>query len=356
MGVYKRGNHWWIDVSFGGVRIRETVGRVGEITKGMAKKAYHARKGELVQGRFSLINRKKTIPFKKLAQRYSEHAKANKRSWERDVYSINVFLKHFEGKRICDISQIHIEKYKIERKKEVKASTVNRELDTLRRMLNLAVEWGLMSSNPVSKVKRFKISNGSLRVLTEVEFRKLFENASFHLKPILITAINTGMRKGELLQLKWDHVNLESDFIVVVDSKNYESRSIPINTALDEVLTSLRMESTSEFVFTYEGKPIQSIKTSFKSAVRRSGIKPCRFHDLRHTFASRLVMAGVDISTVKELLGHKDIRMTMRYSHPTPEHKKEAVEKLKLSQNCHNPVTRAKPYVNITNEFSKLAG
>jgi site-specific recombinase XerD len=92
-----------------------------------------------------------------------------------------------------------------------------------------------------------------------------------------------------------------------------------------------------------------------KSAVKNSGIKVCRFHDLRHTFASGLVMRGVDISTVKELLGHKDIRMTMRYSHPTPEHKKEAVEKLELSQNCHNSVTIINADSRNTNEYSELA-
>lgn len=150
---------------------------------------------------------------------------------------------------------------------------------------------------------------------------------SDHLKPILIVAISTGMRKGEILQLKWSDIDFAEDYIVVRDSKNYESRVIPMNNNLKQELIKLREDNgDGKYLFSYhDGKPIEYVYRSFGTALKRSGIKKCTFHSLRHTFATRAVMAGVDIVTVQELLGHKTIAMTKRYSHPTPEHKKKAV-------------------------------
>jgi len=132
------------------------------------------------------------------------------------------------------------------------------------------------------------------------------------------------MRLGELLNLKWNDTNLNNGHILVRDSKNYDNRTIPINATLLKTLSDLKKHSKSDYVF--EGR--KTIKRAWTNALKRSGIAHCRFHDLRHSFASRLVMARVDLVTVSELLGHKDITMTKRYSHPTPEHKIHAVESL----------------------------
>jgi integrase len=125
---------------------------------------------------------------------------------------------------------------------------------------------------------------------------------------------------------------LEAGYIYIRETKNNESRPIAINATLMDTLLKLKKDSSSEYVFTtHDGKPYTSNtawERAWMTALRRSGIDRCRFHDLRHSFASRLVMAGVDISTVQELMGHKDINMTKRYSHPTPQHKKQAVERL----------------------------
>jgi integrase len=162
---------------------------------------------------------------------------------------------------------------------------------------------------------------------------KLYNASSDFLKPILIFAFNTGARQAEILKLNWEDINLNQGYINLRDTKNNESRIIPINEALKTTIKSLQKNNDNDTVFVYKNSnPVKSVKTAFYSALRRSRIDKCRFHDLRHTFATRLVMAGVDIVTVKELLGHKDISMTMRYSHPTPQHKKEAVEKLKFNE------------------------
>ena len=113
-------------------------------------------------------------------------------------------------------------------------------------------------------------------------------------------------------------------------SKNFDFRVIPINETLKSALNELHETSSNDFVFNYQGRPVKEATRSFDTALKKSGIPKCRFHDLRHTFATRLVMNGVDLVTVQELLGHKSIIMTMRYSHPTPEHKKKAVELISI--------------------------
>ena len=124
--------------------------------------------------------------------------------------------------------------------------------------------------------------------------------------------------------MKWEDVSFTNSHLTVRDSKNYESRYIPLHPELKEAYQDLKNQSESEYVF--NGRT--TIKRQWQKALKESGIIHCRFHDLRHTFASSLVMNGVDIDTVAELMGHKDLSMTKRYSHPSPQHKKQAINKL----------------------------
>ena len=136
-------------------------------------------------------------------------------------------------------------------------------------------------------------------------------------------------RRGEILGLKWEQVDLRHSFILLDTSKNGERREIPINTTLEYLFKEMPHSVESVFVFAgKKGKPLTDIKKSFHVALKNAGILDFRFHDLRHTFASHLVMAGVDLTSVKELLGHKDIKMTLRYSHLAPGHKRKAVQVL----------------------------
>jgi integrase len=132
------------------------------------------------------------------------------------------------------------------------------------------------------------------------------------------------MRKGELLGLRWDQVNFEQGIISLLDTKNHERRDIPMNETAKDTLQGI--ERKGEHVFPNgEGQTFANVRKSFDTAVRKSGITDFRFHDLRHTFASNLVMEGIDIMTVKELMGHKDLTMTLRYAHLAPNHKTRAV-------------------------------
>ena len=168
-----------------------------------------------------------------------------------------------------------------------------------------------------------------MRFLMPEEIRTLLSNCADHLKPIVTVALNTGMRKGELLSLKWDQVNLDQGIISLLDTKNHERRDLLMNEAVKSTLRALKAQRSGEYVFCNGyGESFGEVKRSFGTALRKSGIEDFRFHDLRHTFASNLVMEGVDLMTVKELLGHKSLEMTMRYSHLAPSHKMRAINVL----------------------------
>lgn len=182
----------------------------------------------------------------------------------------------------------------------------------------------------IRKVKLLPENNRRLRYLSIEESQRLVDSCDNHLRPIVITALNTGMRKDEILGLKWDNVDLKAGFILLNQNqtKNSERKEIPINQTLRETLQSVPKQDNILFVFynPLTGTRYDDIKRSFNSALKRVDIRDFRFHDLRHTFASHLVMAGIDLTTVKELMGHKDFKMTLRYAHLAPSHKVKAVD------------------------------
>mgnify|MGYP001594153268 CR=1 FL=1 len=219
------------------------------------------------------------------------------------------------------------------RKKKQSQPPSTGELGCLRHMFNMAIKWKKAQGNPVREVKFLKEPKEKDRILMEEEEVRLLEavrtgHKSKHLEAIIVTALNTGMRKGEILNLKWSNVDLKNRVITVEKTKNDEIRKIPMNQKLTDTLEGGKKVSKGEYVFSENGKPYRDVKTGWWTALENAKIENFTFHGLRHTFGSRLGMAGVDIRTIRELMGHKDIKMTMRHSHPTPEHKKRAVEVL----------------------------
>ena len=256
----------------------------------------------------------------------------------RDECSLKHLSKTFDGKMLSEINPILIERYKKTRREEgAEPATINRELGCLRHMFNMAIAWGKAQNYPFgfgkNKVKFLKEPKEKERILTEEEEDRLLETVRTspkekHLESIIITALNTGMRKAEILDLKWSNVDFKNGVILVEGTKNGEVRKIPMNQKLTAALESGKKTSKGDYVFSDNGKPYGDVKTGWWTALKKAGIENFRFHDLRHTFGSRLGMKGTDIKTIAELMGHKDIKMTQRYSHPTPEHKKRAVEML----------------------------
>ncbi|HNR69718.1 MAG TPA: tyrosine-type recombinase/integrase [bacterium] len=314
---------YWIDYVADGKRIREST---GTHNKKLAEQCLQSRLGDIVQGKFKVENRKPGPLFADFLETYLQWAKQNKRSWERDQYSIQNLKPFFGNRRLNAIHSFHVESYRVQRKEFVKPATINREVALLKRILNLAVEWGVLASNPISNFKMYKESIGVTTFLSEEEAQRLIAACRGTFQWIVITALHTGMRKNEILTLCWSQVDLKKNFLTLTRTKNGEIRYIPLDRTLRKLFAEIPRRS--EFVFAKEnGKPYSWIGRAWKNALAEAGVN-CRFHDLRHTFASHLAMKSVDLYTIKELLGHKSMKMVQRYAHLSDEHKRRAIEAL----------------------------
>jgi len=339
MGVFKKGNRWYIDYYLpDGKRRREVVTIPGvdpaRVTRRDAERALSIRKAEIAQGKFDIAKTHKPVLFDKLMAEYLEWARINHKAYERDVMASKPLLAFFGGKPAHQISLWLVEKYKAHRRgKGRKPETINKELSILRRVFNLACEWKRIGTNPIKGMKLLPVPNYLPRILKDSEFEALYRSAPSHFKPVLLCAYLTGMRRGELRLLKWEDVDLENGYIYVQETKNNDSRAIPVCDVLLDTLKDLKRNSRSEYVFTTpEGEPYAS-KTAWRTAwhntLKKAGIGKLRFHDLRHTFVSNLIVEEKeDYATVMALSGHKDITVLKRYSHTRESAKREAVSKL----------------------------
>ena len=326
MAVYKKGNKWYIDYYVDGRRRRECIGP----SKRQAELVLKKRKVEIAENKFLNIRRFDRIRFKEMSFEYLEiHAKPNKRSYSRDQTIIKHLDEFFEDKYLHEITAVDIEKYKLYRLRQVSKSTVNRELACLKHIFKKANEWGKTDQNPSEKIRRFKTVPPRIRYLETEEIEALCNACPSYLKPIILTAVNTGMRKAKLLNLEWKDLDFHNKLIYLSNTKGAEKREIPMNNLVYTTLLSTRKKPNSRYVFCHKnGRPYRDVRASLDKAARKARIERVRFHDLRHTFASQLVMAGIDLKTIQELLGHKTIEMTLRYAHLSPDHKRAAVEVL----------------------------
>lgn len=342
-GIYKRGNIWWI--RYAGLDGKIIYESSGSKSFKDAEALLIKRKAEIKAGKQPEVKRIANHTFKELATEYKEWAK-RQRSYKSKEGFINQLVDYFGNLPLRRFNTLLIEKFQTERlNKGNKPATVNRLIATLKHMLHKAVDWNMLEEETLKMVRRVKLleeNNKRLRYLSKEECQAIINASDPHLKPIVITALNTGMRKSEILNLKWDQVDLKHGFILLDKTKNGERREIPINETLKQTLQGIMRRLDVPYVFfdPKTGKPYKDVKRSFQTALKRAKIKDFRFHDLRHTFASHLVMAGVDLTTVKELLGHKDIKMTLRYAHLAPAHKVKAVNILDSTLNHKTNYTK----------------
>lgn len=327
MGIYLKHGNYYIDYYVEGRRVREKVGT----SKRQAEQVLAVRRGEILQGRFKLADHQPSPRFAEFADQYMEFSKSNKRSWRRDHVSLKVLTPFFGTRRLKEITPWLIERYKTERKPLVAPASVNLELACLKHMFSMAIQWGKVDSNPVKRVKFMRLDNQVERILTAEEEVRLLEHASDRLKPIVLLALNTGMRLGEIIGLTWEQVDWARGAVTLTRTKSGKSRSIPMNRAARAVLDPLRGDGTPTGpVFGKPNSVLAQTRRDFDQVRLAAKLEGLRFHDLRHTFATRLVTRGVDIVTVSKLLGHSTILMTMRYSHPAPEDFRRAVGKLEI--------------------------
>jgi len=289
-----------------------------------AEEMLEARKTDIKRGEFRLPGKRK-IKFEEFAEEYMEYAKVNKRSWDRDEAILKHLVPHFKGMSLSKINPKHVEEYKQNRLEQVKPATVNRELNLFKFMFSLAERWKYANANPVKEVKFLQESQYVMRILNEEEIRRLIEVASDRLRPVIILALNTAMRKSEILYLRWTDIDFAGCYIYLKKTKSNVMRKIPMNSIVSSSLKKMKRKNDFVFPGLGEKERFSNIFYSFKQACKKAGIKDMRFHDLRHTAATLMITGGSDLVTVSQLLGHSDIKMTMRYAHPTPENKRNAV-------------------------------
>jgi len=351
MALFKKRDKWYIDYRYQRRRIRECIGT----NKRQAKHALDARKGEIVQGRFKLQEVKSSPLFEEFAKEFLEWAKANCRAWESHHASrLKPLRASFQGKRLHEITAWLIEKHKAHRLQQatqrpraskrtadqvnpqppqyVKPATVNNELKVLSSLLTKAVEWGRLTEHPMKggKVKKLRESNTTERELTDEEEERLLNASPPWLQDLIAIAVDTGLRRGELVALSWDRVDLAGREVRLIQTKNGKERRVPLTARAHAVLARLRRTRAEEHgpFPSGPGKRPYILVSAYRRARTKAGLCDVRFHDLRHTFATRLVRAGVDLITVARLLGHSDLRMVQRYAHPGAADARRAVHAL----------------------------
>lgn len=366
---------YYIFYRLNGKQVNYKLGSHPELTPQQARDLAKAKLGEVANGVDVQAEKKEAKRQNELAKntilsKYLENQylpwliTRNAKTASRIIKTIETGFPELLEKQLSTIYAWDIEKWRnAKAKTDMSASTINGYVNTLKGAMSRAVEWGCIESHDLHKVKSLKVDNTVVRYLSTEEEKQLFdalrnrddkvkleresgnlhrhkrhypllpELRDFHycdyLEPLVILAVNTGMRRGELFTLEWTNVNLEKEFLTITsgNSKSGKGRHIPLNVKAKQTLVNLLDDTNSQgYVFkNTEGEPLKDIKKAWGNLLKEAQIDDFRFHDLRHHFASKLVMAGVDLNTVRELMGHSDLKMTLRYAHLAPEHKAAAV-------------------------------
>ncbi len=363
--IYKRGKQWCIDIRVKGRRIRRKVGT----SKKIAELALKDAEVKIARDEFGFT--KNDIGTEKFFERVLEYSRTNHQPTTTSRYRavIEHFLAFLKAKYsgIGFVSQVTtevIDRYKTTRKNNwtnpngqpveseddvreytrrgARAHTINFEVGVLRTVFNLGIKWGYLRENPTKNVLKLKVNDAKpARFLTKDECRRLLDASSDDLYPIYFTFLNSGMRKAELENLIWDDVDFERRKISIRRKEFWQpktgEREIPIGGQLLELLRRLKegndQHLQSDFVFSHRdgGKIRTKLREQLIRTAKQADIDGLtKVHTLRHTFASHLVMSGVDLPTVQKLMGHSDIQTTMIYAHLAPEHLADAVDKLEF--------------------------
>jgi integrase len=338
MAVRKIGQRWYYDFQVRKSRYRGVIPEAR--TKAQAETAEVKIRNKVFDRKYN--TQADTVTLAEFIDAvYLPYARLNKRHPILDELHCKTILAFFGKKTFAQITPFLIEKFKKERsetmtrrKKQRSPASVNRELEVLSKILSLAVDNEIIDSNPARRVKKLRQDNARKRYLTVDEERRLMEALTGrreHLKPVVILAIHTGMRRGEILGLRWQNVDFLRDLIYVTNTKTGYDREVPMNAKARETLSQLwQLNGEYEFVFTNSktGVNVGDLKHGFRSACDEAGIQDFRFHDLRHTTGTRLADAGTDAFAIAEVLGHRDLQTTKRYTHATELRKRRAVEAL----------------------------
>lgn len=324
MSLFKRGNVYWAYIWMDGVRHARSTG------------TRNRRQAEILEQRFrdelNLRHHNITLAdpgmsFGELAARFL--ANGFPKPWHID--RLKVLLPYFAETPLRSLGKAATREYRAYRhsQRKLTETTVNRDLEALRHILYWAVDEGLLLANPLSRLPLVRERRKKRPVLPLEDEEKLLGQCAPHLKRVVIAALDTGMRRGEVLTQRWEDVDFARELLWVSHSKTPEgeAREIPLTRRLFSLLWENRADEG--LVCTFKDQPLSRIKTAWKAAIRRSGIRPIRFHDLRHTFNTRLMEAGVMQEVRKALMGHssgEDVHSM--YTHVELPMKRSAIRKL----------------------------
>ncbi|MFT6902337.1 MAG: integrase [Colwellia sp.] len=303
--------------------------KIAEVTQGVDVQAL--RKQERTNTKYSKFS---TLQYF-LDEKYTPWLKSrNPKTAEKTIKAFKSSFPRLMEFQLSDINAWVIEKWRNKRLADgIKPATTNRQINTIKGCLSRAVEWGVIDNHDLRKVKTLTVDNSKVRYLSKDEELRLRESLksceTAFLEVIVLLAMNTGIRKGELLSLQWHDINFDNK-ILTVDFENAKSgntRHLPLNTeAFNGLIQWQNLSGIEGYVFKDKNnQPLKDFPSLWAEILDEANITHFRFHDLRHHFASKLVMASVDLNTVRELLGHSDLKMTLRYAHLAPEHKAAAV-------------------------------
>ena len=338
MRIYKRGQVYWCEFRLDNNHYQYSCKtKQKEIAQEIASAIY----ADTIRNRFNLpVKNKSKILFSDFFKNYIDSLINSPRTVINKTVESKHFLPFFGNKEIINITPADIKSYQLQRKLEIMNlpknagkreqditfKSINNELGTLSNFFNFCVEKGYADKNPAQRIKKLNTLS-RIKTLSEDDIQKLISGATNKLTRNLITfLILTGSRKGEALNLKWDDVDLQNDVIAIKGTKTKYDRYIPISKPLKELLTAIEKNKDCQYVFNNSGAKIGNFRKSFMTACRNAGLKDLRIHDLRHVFASKMVMNGTSLYITGELLGHRTTQMTKKYSHLVPETLKKAVD------------------------------
>lgn len=311
-----------------------------------------AQRKAIEDGSWETTSKPSRLKIGEAVTQYREHSKAHHRSYSTYVDNGLSVLENALGSEtpLKDITTADLERLKLNRLQDDKVAkaTVDKNIAVAKSFFGWCILQGLTNSNPAKKVKLFHEDNERVRFLDpETEYPKLVveaKNGPWYLAPIIVLDINTGLRRRNILNLRWDQVDFKRR-IIRIESRTKSGRphNLPLNDTAFQKLHELHQKTGSHpYVFVhlegrFEGQPITDIKNAFNAAVARAKIKNFRFHDLRHTFCSWLAIRGVPLTAIQKLAGHASIKMTLRYAHLSPRYLADEVKALDRFQQGGKP-------------------
>lgn len=349
MSLFKRGSVWWSYFYSDGIRHQYST---GTSNRRQAESIEAKLREEVNNRRFQIVQADPDLKFGELAARFIASGSVR----PHHLYHLKFLLPFFSEAPVLRVTKSLTEEFRRQRQagKCIKDATVNRDLSVLRHILYWAVDEQLLTANPLARLKMARERRTRRQVLSVAEEQLLLEAAKDHLRAMIITALDTGMRRGEITSQRWEDIDFSRRLLYVTRSKTPEgeAREIPLTERLLELL--LQNRKAEGVIIGFRGQPVRIVKRTWKTALKNAGIRHVRFHDLRHTFNTRLMEAGVLQEIRMALMGHSaGSKVHATYTHIELPAKREAIRKLEAWVNQQLQQTKEKDSASTQTDRSE---